>query len=86
MTWKALDQTWHYVEKWATEHPDKEALVFGEERLTWLDFKKQMDLIARHTLTSGSGKETGLRSWPWRVMNSSPPIWRQEKWELYGLV
>jgi acyl-CoA synthetase (AMP-forming)/AMP-acid ligase II len=56
MTWKALDQTWHYVEKWAVEHPDKEALVFGEERLTWMDFKKKMDLIAKAYLDIGVQK------------------------------
>lgn len=56
MTWRALDQTWHYVEKWAVEHPDKEALVFEDERLTWMDFKTQMDLIAKAYLDIGVQK------------------------------
>jgi acyl-CoA synthetase (AMP-forming)/AMP-acid ligase II len=56
MTWKALDLTWHYVEKWAAEHPNKEALVFGDERLSWTDFKNQMDLIAKAYLDIGVRK------------------------------
>ncbi|MCG6879843.1 MAG: acyl--CoA ligase, partial [Deltaproteobacteria bacterium] len=56
MTWKTLDQTWHYVEKWAASHPDKEVLVFGDQRLTWMDFKKQMDLIAKAYLDIGVRK------------------------------
>ena len=56
MTWKALDLTWHYVEKWASEHPDKEALVFGDERLSWIDFKNRMDLIAKAYLDIGVRK------------------------------
>lgn len=56
MTWKALDQTWHFVEKWAARHPDKEALVSGDERLTWMDFKMQMDLIAKAYLDIGVRK------------------------------
>ena len=56
MTWKALDLTWHYVEKWASEHPNKEALVFGDERLSWIDFKNRMDLIAKAYLDIGVRK------------------------------
>ena len=53
MTWEALDQTWHYVEKWAHEKPDEEALVFEDERLTWAQFKELMDLTARALLDLG---------------------------------
>lgn len=56
MSWKKLDQTWHYVEKWAVERPDAEALVFGEERFTWKAFKKEMDAIARAFLEIGIQK------------------------------
>ena len=56
MTWKNLNQTWHYVEKWAGARPDAEALVFGAERLTWRGFKDSMDSIARAYLEIGIAK------------------------------
>jgi len=56
MTWKKLNQTWHYVEKWASERPDADALVFGDETLTWRAFKKQMDDVAMAYLEAGIGK------------------------------
>ncbi len=56
MTWKNLNQTWHYVEKWAETRPDAEALVFGDERLTWRDFKDRMDSIALAYLEIGIAK------------------------------
>lgn len=56
MNWKNLDLTWHYVEKWAVEKPDAEALIYNEERLTWADFKKRMDLVASAYLEIGVGK------------------------------
>jgi acyl-CoA synthetase (AMP-forming)/AMP-acid ligase II len=54
--WKTLNQTWHYVEKWAQETPDAEALVFGNERLTWKLFKAEMDRIAMAFLDIGVEK------------------------------
>ena len=56
MRWTTLDQTWHYVEKWAFERPEREALIFEDERLTWVDFKRQMDLIAKAYLEVGVRK------------------------------
>jgi acyl-CoA synthetase (AMP-forming)/AMP-acid ligase II len=56
MTWKKLNQTWHYVEKWAATRPDADALVFGEEKLTWREFKQQMDAIAMAYLEAGIEK------------------------------
>lgn len=53
MTWKKLNQTWHYVEKWSAARPEADALVFGEEKLTWRQFKEQMDEIARAYLEAG---------------------------------
>ena len=41
------------MEKWAAARPDAEALVFGEERLTWKDFKDSMDAVARAYLEAG---------------------------------
>ena len=56
MSWNALDQTWHYVEKWAQETPDAEALVFEHERLSWQQFKSEMDRIALAYLEIGVQK------------------------------
>ena len=56
MTWEKLNQTWHYVEKWAKARPDADALVFGDEKLTWREFAKQMDAIARAYLEIGIEK------------------------------
>jgi len=56
MPWNDLNLTWHYVEKWAQAKPSAEALVFGEERLTWADFKDRMDRIARAYLEIGVEK------------------------------
>lgn len=56
MTWKKLNQTWHYVEKWAKARPDADALVFGEEKVTWLEFKQKMDAIANAYLEIGIEK------------------------------
>jgi acyl-CoA synthetase (AMP-forming)/AMP-acid ligase II len=53
MGWKDLNLTWHYVEKWAEAKPAAEALVFGEERLNWGDFKMEMDRIAKAYLAIG---------------------------------
>ncbi|HPO46182.1 MAG TPA: class I adenylate-forming enzyme family protein [Spirochaetota bacterium] len=56
MDWKKLDLTWHYIEKWAAETPAAEALVFEETRLTWADFKAQMDLAAKAFIEAGVKK------------------------------
>ncbi|MBN1664862.1 MAG: AMP-binding protein [Deltaproteobacteria bacterium] len=56
MTWQKLNQTWHYVEKWAAARPDAEALVFGEDKLTWRQFKETMDAIAMAYLELGIEK------------------------------
>lgn len=56
MNWQTLNQTWHYVEKWAVETPEAEALIFGEERLSWQAFKAEMDRIALAYLDVGVQK------------------------------
>lgn len=56
MTWKKLNQTWHYVEKWAKTRPDADALVFGDEKLTWREFARQMDAVAMAYLEIGIEK------------------------------
>ncbi len=47
---------WHYVEKWAVEKPDAEALVFEEQRITWAQFRDRVDLAAKAMLESGVRK------------------------------
>ena len=56
MTWEKLNQTWHYVEKWAQARPDADALVFGDEKLTWREFAGQMDAVALAFLEAGIEK------------------------------
>ncbi|MBW2596080.1 MAG: acyl--CoA ligase [Deltaproteobacteria bacterium] len=56
MSWKTLNLTWHYVEKWADKKPGVEVMVFEDERLTWGDFKKEMDSLARAYLEVGVEK------------------------------
>ena len=53
MGWKSLTQTWHYLEKWAEAKPNAEALAFENERLTWSDFKRRADWIAKALLELG---------------------------------
>jgi acyl-CoA synthetase (AMP-forming)/AMP-acid ligase II len=56
MTWEKLNQTWHYVEKWAKARPDADALVAGVDKLTWRNFKEKMDAIAQAYLEIGIEK------------------------------
>ncbi len=56
MSWSDLQQTWHFVEKWANETPEAEALVFENERLSWQQFKSEMDRIALALLDIGVQK------------------------------
>lgn len=46
MNWRKFNKTWHYIEKWAEQKPDAEAVVFDQQRVTWAEFKEQMDRIA----------------------------------------
>lgn len=50
---------WHAVDHWAAVKPDAEAMVFGERRLTWRDFKEQVDRLAKAFI--GMGVERGDR-------------------------
>jgi len=56
MIWEKLNQTWHYVEKWAHKTPDADALVFGDERLNWREFAAQMNAVALAYLEMGIEK------------------------------
>ncbi|KAA3656170.1 MAG: long-chain fatty acid--CoA ligase [Calditrichaeota bacterium] len=53
MSWKNLNQTWHFVEKWADKTPNAEALVSQDEHLSWRDFKSEMDNVALAFLEIG---------------------------------
>ncbi|MBX7254991.1 MAG: acyl--CoA ligase [Candidatus Hydrogenedentes bacterium] len=48
-----LGFTWRYVEKWAKQKPDAEALVFGNERITYADFECKMNRTAKAFLAAG---------------------------------
>ena len=54
--WQSLTQTWHYVEKWAEVKPQAEAIAFEQQRLTWGEFKRQMDKTAKAFLEIGVNK------------------------------
>ena len=44
---------WHYVEKWATEKPDAEALVYDDRRITWREFNDLVNQAAKAFLSYG---------------------------------
>ncbi len=54
--WQSLTQTWHYVEKWAEVKPQAESIAFEQQRLTWGEFKRRMDKIAKAFLEIGVNK------------------------------
>jgi acyl-CoA synthetase (AMP-forming)/AMP-acid ligase II len=56
MEWKDLSQTWHFVEKWARDKPDHEAIVYDDRRITWAEFRDEMNLVATAYLDSGVEK------------------------------
>ncbi len=53
---QVLDLTWQYVERWAELKSDREAFVFGDQRLTWAAVKEKMDLTAKALLEAGVAK------------------------------
>jgi acyl-CoA synthetase (AMP-forming)/AMP-acid ligase II len=54
--WQKLNLTWHYVEKWAQTKPSAEALIFEDQRISWAQFKQQMDHVAKAYLEVGIQK------------------------------
>lgn len=56
MSWKQLDQTWHFVEKWAEAKPEAEVVAFEDERLNWAEFKEMVDRTAKAFLEIGVEK------------------------------
>jgi acyl-CoA synthetase (AMP-forming)/AMP-acid ligase II len=47
---------WHYLKKWAEERPDKEALIFGEKRVTFRQFYDTTVRTAKLLLSLGVKK------------------------------
>lgn len=47
---------WHYLRKWAVERPDKEALIFGERRITYSQFYDKTFRTAKLLLELGVEK------------------------------
>ncbi|MCX8064364.1 MAG: acyl--CoA ligase [Candidatus Hydrogenedentes bacterium] len=47
---------WHSVEYWADVQPNKEAIVFGDIRLTWRQLKQKVDQLAESLIAHGVGK------------------------------
>lgn len=47
---------WHYVDKWASEKPGAEAVVFGDTRLTWAEVADAVDRTAKALLEIGVGR------------------------------
>ncbi|MFA5517917.1 MAG: class I adenylate-forming enzyme family protein [Spirochaetota bacterium] len=56
MSWEKLSKMWHFVEKWASEQPDKESLVFEDLRVSWKEFRERMNLAAKAFLEIGIQK------------------------------
>jgi len=46
-------QAWQCVEKWADKTPDKEALVYEDQRISWMEFKERMDMTAHGLMAAG---------------------------------
>jgi acyl-CoA synthetase (AMP-forming)/AMP-acid ligase II len=44
---------WHYLKKWAEESPDKEALVFEDQRVTFGEFYERVRRVAKLLLELG---------------------------------
>lgn len=53
MSTNDLTLTWHFVDYWAKERPDAEAIVFEDVRITWAEFKERVDRTAKAFLEAG---------------------------------
>lgn len=51
-----------YLEKWAEERPEREAIVYGDRRVTYAEYNRMVDRIARGLLELGvqRGDKVGL--------------------------
>ncbi|GMW02459.1 MAG: 3-[(3aS,4S,7aS)-7a-methyl-1,5-dioxo-octahydro-1H-inden-4-yl]propanoyl:CoA ligase [Candidatus Hydrogenedentota bacterium] len=48
-----LSLTWQYVDKWAKDNPEGEATVFHGTRLTWTQFRDEVDKAAKALIECG---------------------------------
>ena len=55
-THRFLCLTFQYVDYWAAERPDAEAIVFEDVRVTWREFKERVDNTAKAFLDAGVAK------------------------------
>lgn len=51
-----------YLEKWARERPEREAVVYGDRRITYADYEREVNRVARGLLKLGvrRGDKVGL--------------------------
>jgi len=51
-----------YLEKWAAERPDREAIIYGDRRINYADHKREVERVARGMLKLGvkRGDKVGL--------------------------
>ena len=42
-----------YLEKWARERPEREAIVYGDRRITYADYEREVSRVARGLLRLG---------------------------------
>jgi acyl-CoA synthetase (AMP-forming)/AMP-acid ligase II len=47
---------WHFLKKWAHELPDKEAIIFGDKRITYKEFYERTRRVAKLLLELGVEK------------------------------
>ena len=52
----SMNLLWHYIDRWAERKPNDEAIVFGEQRVSWSDFKARVDRVAKGFLELGIQK------------------------------
>lgn len=70
---ETLGLTWQYIEKWATEKPDLEVIVFSGGQLTWAMVRKKTDMAAKPFLESGVQKG-GLAGAVAQILPERAPI------------
>jgi acyl-CoA synthetase (AMP-forming)/AMP-acid ligase II len=56
MTQRNMTLLWHYVEHFAAKNPEKEALVYEEQRISWAQFRDKVDRTAKALLELGVEK------------------------------
>jgi acyl-CoA synthetase (AMP-forming)/AMP-acid ligase II len=52
----SMNLLWHYVDRWADRKPDDEAIVFGDQRISWSELKARVDRVAKGFIEFGIEK------------------------------